>query len=101
MQAKIAPVQLAEEQVLVLPPIAQDATPAALKHLLDFYLEHRQAVLGLISVSVLLGLWEFVVSAGYFDQFFASKPSAIAAAGYQLITRGTIGAEAGTTITGF
>jgi NitT/TauT family transport system permease protein len=101
MQANAAPANLAEGEAVVLPPIAREKPATLGQRLKEFYLARRQLLLGLVSVSLMLSFWQFMVEAGHFDEFFASKPSAVAAAGWQLITRGTIGAELPTTLQGF
>lgn len=71
------------------------------QRLATLYRERRQLILGVISVAVVLSFWQFVVDHGYFDEFFASKPSAIAGGAFYLFDKGIIAAEIGTTIIGF
>lgn len=84
------------------PPAGPPARPTSLPGLLAArYRERRELVLGVVSVTTLLAMWEYIVGSGYFDAFYASKPSAIAAAGFQLFASGKIWPELGSTATGF
>ena len=60
------------------------------KRIVTFYLERRQIILGVISVTLFLSTWQIAVEQRFFDEFISSKPSAIASAGYLLLTNGTI-----------
>jgi NitT/TauT family transport system permease protein len=77
----------------------QNATVS--QRIASIYRERKQLILGVISVAIVLLFWEIIVDGGWFNEFFASKPSAIGAAEYLLFTNGTIFSEIGTTCFGF
>lgn len=100
MESRVIPAQVAEQEV-PLPPLAEEEPASFLGRLTARYRERRQLVLGLASVASLLAVWQYAVDAGFFDEFFASKPTAVASAGYDLFARGAILPELQTTAIGF
>src|SRR5512140_3197569 len=91
----------ADSESVDVMPMAGDQKVSLVNRLAMLYRERRDLVLGLVSVAALLTVWQFVVDHGYFDEFFASKPSAIAGGAWYLIDKGIIASEIGTTATGF
>lgn len=60
------------------------------QRIVAFYLERRQIILGVVSVTLFLSTWQIAVERRFLDEFIFSKPSAIASVGYLLLTNGTI-----------